>query len=89
MIRLPHTSPWSPAVGFASVLASVATLVVAVVLPGVLCTSQCDQALIAFRDARATQVTVTLERVDVDAARPVASIDRPLATTGVLAPTRS
>jgi hypothetical protein len=66
MIRYPHTTPWSPALGFAAVAATVATLAIAVVLPAGIQTPLADPIA-----ANASQVSVTLERIDV-ASQPIA-----------------
>jgi hypothetical protein len=67
MKRYPHTTPWKPALGLAT-LASVATLAVAVVLPAI-AGGPGETAYVAERDVKAATVTVTLERVDLLTAR--------------------
>jgi hypothetical protein len=66
MKRYPHTTPWAPAIGFAAAVATAATMALAIVLPAHVSPAS---GLTGVANA-AGEVTVTLERIDVLAARP-------------------
>jgi len=74
MKRFPHTTPWAPAIGFAAVAATIATMGIAVVLPAKMMVQPgFEAAVMAKREARSADVTVMLERI---APQPAAAIDR-------------
>lgn len=73
MKRYPNNR-MSPAIAIVAAIAAVATMAVAVVLPATMRAQPgLDANVLAKREARPTQVTVTIERVDV-AAQPAPAI---------------